>query len=259
METGDFYSHPKYYEIAFSFRGDCEGDVNFFEDCMREHSPLTVKRVLEIASGPSPHLKELARRGYEYIGLDINEAMLDYARAKAQRLGARATFLKDDMKDFRLDAPADFAFIAVGSLYIESTADLLSHFRCVAASLKPGALYVLHWCINFFWDRGLDDRAEWTEEQDGIRVSVVSSVHDKLVDRLEQVCEHRLAADVDDHGRKLHLESLGLQRVIFPQEFRLLVETRTEFEFLGWFDGELAQSLPATGGIDWPMTVLRRR
>lgn len=181
MESEDFYSHPKYYEIAFGFRGDCKSETDFFEECMRRHSTIPVKRVLEIASGPSPHLKELARRGYEYIGVDLNPAMLDYAREKAKSIGAPATFLEADMRDFRLDVPADFAYVTLGSLYVESTEALLSHFHSVAASLRSGGLYVLHWCIEFVWDRGLNQRYEWTEQQDGVTVSVVSSVRDKLV------------------------------------------------------------------------------
>ena len=258
MDTQDFYSYPKYYEIAFSFRGDCEAETDFFEECMRRYSKIPVRRVLEIASGPSPHLKALNRRGYEYVGVDLSQPMLAYAREKAEFVGARAQFVKADIKDFRLETPADFAFIALGSLYVDSTEALLSHFRSVAASLRPGGLYVLHWCINFGWESGLDQRYEWTEEQDGITVSVVSSVRDKLVDRIEQVCEHRLAADVDDHGMKLHLESIGEMRVVFPQEFRLIVDTQTEFEFIGWWDGEFSKPLPPTGDLDWPMTVLRR-
>jgi len=42
-------------------------------------------------------LEELARRGYEYIGIDINEGMLAYAQHKAEVLGIPATFIKADM------------------------------------------------------------------------------------------------------------------------------------------------------------------
>jgi len=258
METQDFYSHPKYYDIAFNFRGDCASEADFFEECMRRYSKIAVNRVLELASGTSPHLAELARRGYEYVGVDLNPAMLAYAADKAKRVGASATFLEADICRFHLDPQADFAYITLGSLYVESTEALLSHFQSVAASLRPGGLYVLHWCVEFLWDLGVNQRYEWTAQQDGITVSVVSSVRDKLVDRVEQICEHRLAADVDDNGKQLHLESVGRMRVMFPQEFRLLVDTRTEFEFIGWWDGDFSKPIPPTNRPDWPMTVLRR-
>jgi len=258
METQDFYAYPKYYDIAFGFRGDCEAETDFFEECMCKYSKIPVRRVLEVASGPGPPLKELNRRGYEYVGVDLSQPMLDYAREKAERIGARAEFLKADIKDFCLDVPADFGFIALGSLYVDSTDALLSHFRSMAASLKPGGLYVLHWCINFGWDRGLNQRYEWTEEQDGITVTIVSSVLDKLIDRIEQVCEHRLEGRVNDHGKELHLVNVGRMRIIFPQEFLLTVDTQTEFEFIGWWDGQHPEPISPTGLLGWPMTVLRR-
>jgi len=38
METQDFYQYPRYYEIAFSFRGDCEAETDFFEEFRRSLS-----------------------------------------------------------------------------------------------------------------------------------------------------------------------------------------------------------------------------
>ncbi|MBM3243053.1 class I SAM-dependent methyltransferase [Candidatus Poribacteria bacterium] len=72
-------------------------EVDVFEECFRRYSKIPVRRVLELASGNSPHLEELARRGYEYIGIDINEGMLAYAQHKAEVLGIPATFIKADM------------------------------------------------------------------------------------------------------------------------------------------------------------------
>jgi len=73
------YDAPQYYEIAFSFR-DISAEVSLFEECFRRFSRIPVKSVLELGCGNCPHMEELTRRGYEYSGLDISEAMLDYSR-----------------------------------------------------------------------------------------------------------------------------------------------------------------------------------
>jgi ubiquinone/menaquinone biosynthesis C-methylase UbiE len=96
------YDHPRYYEIAMSFR-DIPHEVDVFEECFKKFSRVPVKSVLEIACGNAPHLEELAKRGYRYTGLDLNEAMLAYSGEKAKRLGVDAQFVRSRMSAFRIE------------------------------------------------------------------------------------------------------------------------------------------------------------
>ena len=141
-EPLNLYDYPRYYEIAFSYR-NIEKEVDVMEECIRRFSKIPVYRVLDLACGPAPHLEEFTRRGYEYVGLDINESMLDYAKKKAEALGVKAVFVKADMKNFTLREPVDFAFTMLGSLYVKTTEDILNHSNSVARALKPGGLYLL--------------------------------------------------------------------------------------------------------------------
>jgi len=151
QSMSDLYSHPRYYDLAFSFR-DIGMEVDVFEECFRKHSKIPVRRVLELACGPSPHLEELTKRGYEYVGLDTNQAMIDYVQRKARSLGIQPTLILADMIDFSLEVPVDFAYTMLGSLYAETTHDILSHLTSVAEALNPGGLYLLDWCVNFQWN-----------------------------------------------------------------------------------------------------------
>ena len=40
--------------------------------------------------------------------------------------------------------------------------------------------------------------------------------YDRVLDRTEQIREIRLEANVDDHGEKIHLESVVPVRILFP-------------------------------------------
>ena len=73
------YDNPKYYEIAFSFR-DIPKEVDFIEQIIAKESKIPVKSFLEIASGNSPHMKELCKRDYSYIGLELSKQMIEYSR-----------------------------------------------------------------------------------------------------------------------------------------------------------------------------------
>lgn len=61
----DLYDHPKYYDIAFSYR-DIPKEVDVFEECIRRFAKTPVKRMLELCCGPAPHMVELVKRGYQW-------------------------------------------------------------------------------------------------------------------------------------------------------------------------------------------------
>jgi SAM-dependent methyltransferase len=253
----DLYSNPRYYEIAFSFR-DIGQEIDVFEECFHRYSKIPVRRVLELGCGPSPHIGEFARRGYEYAGLDINEHMLDYAGQKAKELGAAATFIRADMRHFSLENPADFVYVMLGSLYAQTTDDLLSHFAAVAQALTPGGLYLLDWCINFQWDTTSTHKQRWTIEKNGVTIDAEYMIED-VVDRAAQTYRDKLVVDVNDHGKTRRLESVEVRRNIFPQEFLLLAEKSGEFEFIGWWNNwNLDEPVERAEHIDRPITVLRR-
>ncbi|SRR6266568_1528990 len=149
-ESKYLYDYPVYYETAFSFR-DIPQEVEFFDECIRQYSRIPVRKVLELGAGTAPHVEEWARRKIEYVGIDMNENMLDYSRRKAEKLSISATLLRADMRSFSLDGPVDFAYIMLGSLYAKTTENINSHLNSVADALNPGGLYLLDWCINFQW------------------------------------------------------------------------------------------------------------
>lgn len=214
--------------------------------------------MLELGSGSSPHLEELARRGYKYLGLDINEIMLSYSQKRAKTLGISATFIQADMRKFTLEKPVDFVYVMLGSLYAKSTEDLLSHFDGVALALNPGGLYLLDWCVNFHWGDQFKVDDSWTMEKEEVKVNT-RFVVEEVMDRARQISKHKLLADVDDHGKILHLETVGVGRTIFPQEFLLLVEKSKRFEFIGWWNNwNLEEPLEKADHIERPIILIRR-
>ena len=133
-------------------------------------SHIPVQKALEIACGHSPHLEHILRLGYEYHGLDLSTSMLDYAEAKAAALGFSAKLFQADLADFTLPEPVDFAYIMLGSLYVQTTEQLLSHFASVERALKPGGLYFLDWCIDF--SPLTNTRDAWSCRRNGVEVKV---------------------------------------------------------------------------------------
>ena len=169
----EIYKQPFYYEIAFSFINPKE-QVDNFEKIIHKFSKIKVNRFLDIACGPSLQLREIARRGYEAIGLDLYPEMLVYLRKKAKEERVKIETIQANMYKFRLKKKADFAFIMMGSLDAESNEKFLSHLDSVAASLNKGGLYFIQ---NMTLDWTQSVKQKWTMERDGITVEATFESH----------------------------------------------------------------------------------
>lgn len=232
------YTNPFYYEIAFSFV-DVKKQVELFEKIIEKYSKIKVKRVLDIACGPSLQLRELAKRGYEAVGLDLSKEMLDYLKQKAKEEGIKIETVRADMRNFKLKKKVDFAFILMGSFRFKSNEELLNHLNCVANSLKKGGLYLienmeLDW-LNF-------KPQSWVMEKDGIKIKATYKLEPK---------------DAISQSKKFKLAEKRIVKHVYPQEFLTLLKLNKKFEFLGWFERFKLKKL-RKGSMD-NIALLRRR
>jgi len=249
------YGFPQYYEIAFSYR-DIASEVDVMEEAIRRYSKIPVHNVLELACGNSPHMLEFSSRGYQYSGLDLSPTMVEFAKEKAKNENLDVQFYLANFVDFRLKEPVDFIYIMLGSLYVNNTEELLSHFSAVEQALKPGGLYFLDWCIDF---SPLDNTQDsWVMRKDGITVTTLYTT--RLFHAAEQLYEENILFTVKDHGIQKTLAHRGSRRAIFPQEFVLATTKLHHFELLGWWN-DWNWKRPLGEGrteIIRPITILRR-
>lgn len=226
------------------------------EEAMAKYSKIPVETVLELGCGNSPHMLEFARRGYNYAGLDISPTMLEYAKTKAQGHNLDVKFIQASFVDFILPEPIDFLYIMLGSLYVNNTEELLSHFKAAEAAVKPGGLYFLDWCVDF---EPLDNTQDsWVMRRDGITVTTRYTT--RLHDAAEQLYEENIHFTIKDRGFERKLLHSGLRRAIFPQEFVLAATKLHRFELLGWWN-DWNWRRPLTvgrGDIVRPIIILRR-
>jgi SAM-dependent methyltransferase len=225
------YRYPSYYEIAFSFF-DVKKQIDAFEAIIEKFSKIEVKRFLDVACGPSLQLRELARRGYEVVGLDNSPEMLAYLSERAKEERLRIETVQADMCAFGLKGKVDFAFVMMGSLVTDSDPKLLSHLDSVAIALRSGGLYFIqNKAVN--WTQ--NEEQKWTMEREGITVNTTFNTSWK--DVVNQIYTEKLTLEVNDHGKTIRLESEEDLKFVFPQEFKTLLTLNNKFEFLGWWEG----------------------
>ena len=133
MTSSEICQHAQYYEIATSFV-DVPCQVDLLEAHVRTRSALPVHSVLDLCCGPSPQLREFARRGYRAVGVDSSAPMLAYLQHQAARECVEIETLCADIRFFSLDQPVDFAYIPMGSIpYVGDREGLLANLsrgRC---------------------------------------------------------------------------------------------------------------------------------
>lgn len=235
------YDQAKYYEIAFSFI-DAKKQGCLFEEFIKKYGKISVETVLDIACGPALQLREMARKGYVSVGLDSNPKMLEYLKSEALKEGLRIETVKEDMNNFKLKKKVDFAYIMMGSIiYVGSNDSFLSHLNSVASSLKSGGLYLIENLAMSWSDPKFLKSQSWTMKEKGIKVKTVYKLTSK--DAIKQIVSQDFVLDVDDKGIKHKYVNQDDLKVIFPEEFKLLVEKNGKFEFLGFFERESAKLL----------------
>jgi len=158
--------------------------------------------------------------------------MLVYLQQKAREEGVKIETMQADMCNFKLKKKADFAFIMMGSLSVESNEKFLNHLDSVAYSLKKGGLYFIQ---NNAVDWTQNAEQSWVMEKEGITVKTTFRTSWK--DILNQIYTEKIIMEVNDHGQQLRFIEEENLKFIFPQEFKTLLKLNGKFEFLGWWEG----------------------
>ncbi|WP_269433680.1 class I SAM-dependent DNA methyltransferase [Rheinheimera sp. EpRS3] len=99
------------------------------------------KTHLDLACGTGPHIRHFIDYGYQSSGLDLNQPMLDLAKARCPQ----AHFMLQNMCSFTLDQPVDLITCFLYSIhYSANIAQLNQCLASVYAALNAGGMF----CFN---------------------------------------------------------------------------------------------------------------
>lgn len=144
METiaGHLYDFPKYYDLIFG--SDWKAEYKFLLKVFEQWSRRPVKRIFEPGCGTGRLLVKFAEAGYTVSGLDLNPQAVAFCNARFARKGLSPAAFVGDMADFQLKRPVDACFNMINTFrHLPNEAAALAHFRCIAAALNKGGVYVL--------------------------------------------------------------------------------------------------------------------
>jgi SAM-dependent methyltransferase len=240
FERADWYEYPRYYDIVFE--PDTPLETDFLEDIHRAYGRSGAKRrALEPACGSGRLLAELARRGWTATGFDLNERMIECARARpvggAGKAGLRVFAAR--MESFEPCPPCDFAFCLLSTFkYMLTGRGAAAHLRRVAASLVRGGLYVVGIHLTDYSRRTVDHE-RWTGDRAGVRVvSTTDTWPAQRRTRTERLRNRMLVRERVAEGkvRTLRLETRWKCRTYDARQLRALIARVPEFEVVACHD-----------------------
>jgi SAM-dependent methyltransferase len=136
----------------------------FNEDYVRVYSPfLTAERtaqevtaitqflglpggstILDLCCGYGRHAIPLAQRGYNVIGLDLSEVLLQLARTEADAQGVKIRWIQGDMRTIPFDNTLDAVINVFTSFgYLANEEEDLQVLAQIHKALRPGGQFLL--------------------------------------------------------------------------------------------------------------------
>jgi len=124
------------------------------------------ERILDLCCGVGRHSLELARRGFEVVGVDRTAAYIEKARQSAKKRDLDVEFAMADMREVYEPSRFDVVINMFGSFgYLESPEDDRRVGKNMHASLRPGGRFLIETKGREIAARDFQERS-WEEHDD---------------------------------------------------------------------------------------------
>ena len=143
--------------------------------------------VLEIGCGTGTMTELLAGYGYDMIGVDCSEEMLDAAMEKREASGHEILYLLQDMREFELYGTVRAVVSVCDSVnYILEEQELCQVFALVNNYLDPGGIFLFDFNTDYKYREILGDRTIAEDRED------CAFIWDNFYDEEERINEYGL-------------------------------------------------------------------
>jgi SAM-dependent methyltransferase len=120
------------YKLIFNY----DGEFRFYDDRLKKHH---CRKILEIGCGSGMLARRFLAAGYDYLGVDLYDEMLDIARKET----GSDRFVRCDMRDIDYTAEFDAVMITGRSLaYVIDNPGVLSTLRGIQKALKEKGIMI---------------------------------------------------------------------------------------------------------------------
>lgn len=151
--------------------------------------------VLDLGCGTGTLTELMYGRGYDMIGVDRSEAMLDVAIKKREKSGSEILYLQQDMRELELYSTVGTVYCLCDSLnYILEEEELLQAFSLVNNYLFPGGVFIFDFNTDYKYREIIGDATIAENRED------LSFIWENFYDPESEINEYDLTVFVRQEG-----------------------------------------------------------
>ncbi|MCH1984312.1 class I SAM-dependent methyltransferase [Ruminococcus sp. OA3] len=226
-------AYQSFAQVYDMFMDDIDYDAwsDYLIELLREYG-VNEGLVLELGCGTGSMTQRLAASGYDMIGVDLSDDMLEIAQEKRIQAGLEILYLQQDMREFELYGTVRAVVSVCDSLnYILEDEELLEVFCLVNNYLDPGGVFVFDLNTEYKYQTLMGEQTIAENRKEA------SFIWDNYYDRESMCNEYELAIFIPegDDGLYRKYEEVHYQRAYSIQKVTALLE-QAGMEFVTAYD-----------------------
>ena len=205
--------------------------VEYLKELLKEYQ-VSEGLVLELGCGTGSMTELLASAGYDMIGVDNAEEMLEIAMEKREKSGYDILYLLQDMREFELFGTVKAIVSVCDSInYITEEEELLEVFKLVNNYLDPKGVFIFDFNTVYKYREVLRDQTIAEDRED------CSFIWDNYYYEEEQINEYELSLFIKEKDSDLYkkYQETHFQRAYELETIKELVE-EAGLEFVTAYD-----------------------
>jgi len=212
--------------------------ADFVEETFRRHLPARPELLLDLACGTGSMTIELARRGYDMIGVDGSADMLNIAMDRTYDEGLSGIlYLMQDMRTFELYGTVGAITCCLDSVnYLTSTKDLDACFATAHNYLDPDGLFLFDVNTPYKFEHIYADNAYILEDEDPEGGATYCGWQN-FYDSKTRLCHFDLTVFREEADGRYRREEESHTERCYGREELIDALTRTGFELIGIYGG----------------------
>ncbi len=140
-ETG--YEIFSFYYDALTENVEAPKRAAYFDKLIQKYRRTKGNVLLDLACGTGTMAEEMARKGYDVIGIDYSSGMLGQAIEKKIQSGLPIQYVQQDMRELNLYGTVDITICTLDSLnHLPNLESVQQVFQNVANSTEPNGLFL---------------------------------------------------------------------------------------------------------------------
>ena len=176
--------------------------------------------VVDLGCGTGTLTELMYEKGYDMIGVDVSESMLNIAMGKKEKSGSEILYLLQDMRELELYSTVGTVFSVCDSLnYILEEEELLTVFSLVNNYLFPGGIFVFDFNTDYKYRQVIGNTTIAENRED------CSFIWENFYHSEEELNEYDLTVFVREGDERFRrFTETHFQRGYTPEQMKELVE-----------------------------------